>query len=674
MRKSCPEETKDETVCRKDQPDPDVHHHVALSDRRLIEFYKQTAKISARLVKVANEDLDVEIFCALRDTLQPLGVDRGGLLEVSANSPVVKVAHLWCAEGVEPVSSEINLVELFPWSYQELVIKGKDRIMPRLSALPPEAEIDRQSYVLMGTKSALALPLFIGRRVHHLIAVNALKDERDWPEEIIEHLRLLGEIFVSALHRRDAEVELRSVKERLELAAASADAGFWDLDLESGVYWVSDKTREMFGFDPGLTLTREHFIHSVHPDDRELIKEATARAVSTKNETSVEYRLAPAEGQADRWMQTRGRVQEFRADGRLRLMGVTLEVTERKQMEQRLQEQLVEIKRLREQLEEENTYLRNEAAKIETFPNFSSGSSRMQAVMAKIEQVARTGSTVLILGETGTGKELIAKTIHRLSERGRQIMIKVNCAALPAALVESELFGREKGAFTGALSRQVGRFDLANGSSLFLDEIAEMPLETQAKLLRVLQEGEFERLGSPRTIKVDVRIISATNRDLAIEVEQGRFRRDLYYRLNIFPIQMPPLRERLDDIPQLVWQFVNEFGERMGKKIRRISNREMEMLKSHPWPGNIRELRNVIEHAMIVSKGESLELHLPCAEKPRLMQAVTLEDMERRHIRMILDATNGRIKGPDGAAERLGLKPSTLYSRMLKLGLHKGHS
>jgi transcriptional regulator with GAF, ATPase, and Fis domain len=253
-------------------------------------------------------------------------------------------------------------------------------------------------------------------------------------------------------------------------------------------------------------------------------------------------------------------------------------------------------------------------------------------------------------------------------------MIKVNCAALPAALVESELFGREKGAFTGALSRQAGRFDVANGSTLFLDEIAEMPLETQAKLLRVLQEGEFERLGSPRTIKVDVRIISATNRDLAIEVEQGRFRRDLYYRLNIFPIQMPPLRERLDDIPQLVWQFVNEFGERMGKKIRRISNREMEMLKSHPWPGNIRELRNVIEHAMIVSKGESLELHLPCAEKPRLMQAVTLEDMERRHIRMILDATNGRIKGPDGAAERLGLKPSTLYSRMLKLGLHKGHS
>jgi len=343
-------------------------------------------------------------------------------------------------------------------------------------------------------------------------------------------------------------------------------------------------------------------------------------------------------------------------------------------MEMQLQDHILEIKRLREELEEENACLRNEAAKVDTLPNFSCSSSGMQSVAVKIEQVSRTGSTVLILGETGTGKELIAQTIHRLSERGRQMMIKVNCAALPAALVESELFGREKGAFTGALSRQVGRFDLANGSTLFLDEIAEMPLETQAKLLRVLQEGEFERLGSPRTIKVDVRIIAATNRDLGEEVEQGRFRRDLYYRLNIFPIQMPPLRDRLDDIPLLVWEFINEFGERMGKKIRRISNRDMEILKSRPWPGNIRELRNVIEHAMIASKGETLELHPPCAEKPPFMEAVTLEEVERRHIRMILDATNGRIKGPNGAAERLGLKPSTLYSRMLKLDLHKVHS
>jgi transcriptional regulator with GAF, ATPase, and Fis domain len=253
-------------------------------------------------------------------------------------------------------------------------------------------------------------------------------------------------------------------------------------------------------------------------------------------------------------------------------------------------------------------------------------------------------------------------------------MVKVNCASLPASLVESELFGREKGAFTGALSRQVGRFELADGSTLFLDEIAEMPLETQAKLPRVLQEGEFERLGSPRTIKVDVRVIAATNRDLAAEVEQGRFRRDLYYRLNVFPIQIPPLRERTEEIPQLTWQFVNEFSERMGKRVRRIATRDMEVLKGYDWPGNIRELRNVVEHAMIVSSGEVLELELTALAIQRENEPVTLEEMERRHIQKILKRTSGRIKGAGGAAALLGLNPSTLYSRMRKLGINPPRS
>ncbi|OKY74644.1 MAG: hypothetical protein BM485_12420 [Desulfobulbaceae bacterium DB1] len=642
-------------------------------EHQLVEFHKLVSNISARMIKVSNENLDAEILRAMRESLEPLGVDRGGLLEVSADSPVVKVSHIWFAKGVDPVSGELNLTELFPWGYQVVVQDGKDLIMAKVADLPREAEVDRQSYLRMGTRSTLSLPLFISGRVHHIFSIQAQKKERDWPEELIAHLRLLGEIFVSALQRREADLTLRSTKERLDLAAASADAGLWEIDITSGLLWITDKTREMFGFDAALELTVERFLAEIHPEDRAPVTAAIGEACRTGKETGIEYRVVSADGRV-RWMNSRGRLQAEKTGRRPRLMGVTLDVTGRKQMEMQLQDHILEIKRLREELEEENACLRNEAAKVDTLPNFSCSSSGMQSVAVKIEQVSRTGSTVLILGETGTGKELIAQTIHRLSERGRQMMIKVNCAALPAALVESELFGREKGAFTGALSRQVGRFDLANGSTLFLDEIAEMPLETQAKLLRVLQEGEFERLGSPRTIKVDVRIIAATNRDLGEEVEQGRFRRDLYYRLNIFPIQMPPLRDRLDDIPLLVWEFINEFGERMGKKIRRISNRDMEILKSRPWPGNIRELRNVIEHAMIASKGETLELHPPCAEKPPFMEAVTLEEVERRHIRMILDATNGRIKGPNGAAERLGLKPSTLYSRMLKLDLHKVHS
>ena len=293
----------------------------------------------------------------------------------------------------------------------------------------------------------------------------------------------------------------------------------------------------------------------------------------------------------------------------------------------------------------------------------------MRVIMNQVRQVSATGSTVLLQGETGTGKGLIAQTIHRLSDRGKRPMVKVNCAALPGALVESELFGREKGAFTGALSRQKGRFEMADRSTLFLDEVAEMPLETQAKLLRVLQDGEFERLGSSQTMRVDVRLIAATNRDLEEEVASGRFRRDLYYRLNVFPILVPPLRDRREDIATLVWEFVGEFGERMGKKIRRISARDMNTLQTYSWPGNIRELRNVIEHSMIISQGDALEVQRLSAAPPDRARSSSLEDMEREYIRQILKKTGGRIKGPQGAAELLEMNPSTLYSRMRKLGI-----
>ncbi|HEY7746116.1 MAG TPA: sigma 54-interacting transcriptional regulator, partial [Desulfuromonadales bacterium] len=440
-----------------------------------------------------------------------------------------------------------------------------------------------------------------------------------------------------------------------------------------GLFWLTENAREMFGYTADQIVSLERFFEDIPGDDQELIRAEINEACCTGHEISVEYRVVSPDGRV-RWMASRGRVQAGVVDGRLRLMGVTFEVTERKKIEQQLQDQFREIDRLRGQLEMENAYLRNEVAICEDRRDLLGTAASMRSIMAQIEQVARTGSTVLITGETGTGKELVAETIHRLSDRSKRAMVKVNCAALPAALVESELFGREKGAFTGALNRQVGRFELADGSTLFLDEIAEMPLETQAKLLRVLQVGEFERLGSPKTIKVDVRVIVATNRNLAEEVEKGRFRRDLYYRLDVFPIQMPPLRERPEDIPKLVWEFVNEFGERMGKKIRRISASDMQALTACPWPGNIRELRNVIEYSMIVSQSETLELyHLPAASQSA-SAPTTLEEVERRHIQATLRATQGRVKGAGGAAELLGLNPSTLYSRMQKLGINPSRS
>jgi transcriptional regulator with GAF, ATPase, and Fis domain len=275
---------------------------------------------------------------------------------------------------------------------------------------------------------------------------------------------------------------------------------------------------------------------------------------------------------------------------------------------------------------------------------------------------------VLVRGETGCGKELVAEAIHRLSARRSHLMVKVNCAALPSGLVESELFGRERGAFTGALTRQAGRFEIADGSTLFLDEIGELSLDVQAKLLRVLERGEFERLGSPRTIKVNVRLIAATNRDLAEAIKLGRFREDLYYRLKVFPIIVPPLRERPEDIPSLVWTFLEEFSSRMGKKITQVPRKTMEALQRHTWPGNVRELRNVIEHGAIISTGETLRLPL-LDEAGAAASPKTLADVEREHILRVLARTGGHIKGPHGAAAELGLNPATLYSRMKKLGI-----
>jgi transcriptional regulator with GAF, ATPase, and Fis domain len=276
---------------------------------------------------------------------------------------------------------------------------------------------------------------------------------------------------------------------------------------------------------------------------------------------------------------------------------------------------------------------------------------------------------VLILGETGTGKELLARAIHRMSSRNHRPMITVNCAALPASLIESEMFGREKGAFTGALSGRIGRFEIADGSTIFLDEIGELTPDVQMKLLRVLENGHFERLGSNKTIKANVRIIAATNRDLGQAVHKGSFRRDLYYRLNVFPIRVPSLQERIEDLELLVWAFVKEYGERMGKRIESISKKSIEALKRCPWRGNVRELRNVIEQSMIISKGPTLKIQLPGIRGLEETQAMLLKDVERNHILKILKQTDWRVRGNAGAAELLGLKPTTLEARMKKLGV-----
>jgi PAS domain S-box-containing protein len=338
---------------------------------------------------------------------------------------------------------------------------------------------------------------------------------------------------------------------------------------------------------------------------------------------------------------------------------------------EQLQARLREIEGLKQRLEKENIFLRQEIKLQYVHEEIVGRSEKMKKVLSQAEQVAPTDSTVLIQGETGTGKELLARAIHHLSSRKDRPLVTVNCASLPPTLIESELFGREQGAYTGALTRMAGRFEAADGATLFLDEIGELPHDVQSKLLRVLEEGRFERLGSSKTLQVNVRIIAATNRDLPQDVNEGRFRKDLYYRLNVFPIAIPPLRERAEDIPLLVWAFVRQFEKKMGKRVDTISRKSLEALQRHAWPGNVRELRNVIEHAMIASSGRTLTVTQPKRELPGVPETRTLQDLERSHILGVLEKTGWRITGKGGASEILGIKRTTLQSKMKKLGIKR---
>ena len=346
-------------------------------------------------------------------------------------------------------------------------------------------------------------------------------------------------------------------------------------------------------------------------------------------------------------------------------------VLARRESEEELQRALEEVSRLKDQLHAENVYLRTEARERHSPSNIVGKSSAIRQVLEQIQLVSATDSTVLLLGETGTGKELFATRIHELSARHARTMVRVNCAAIPATLLESELFGREKGAFTGALSRQVGRFELADHSTIFLDEIGDLPVDVQVKLLRVLEEHQIERLGNPKPIRVDTRIIAATHRNLEQRISEGTFREDLFYRLNVFPIQVPPLRERAEDIPLLVQRFVEEFSKTFAKRIDTIDKDNLAALQLYSWPGNIRELRNVVERAMITATGRRLTIPVPQSSAAATRRSPKLADVEKEHIRAVLETTGWRIRGAGGAAERLGLAPTTLETRLAKLGLRR---
>ena len=463
---------------------------------------------------------------------------------------------------------------------------------------------------------------------------------------------------------------LRESEERVRVTVDTVPAMIWMVGTDMKCTYVNRRWLDFTGRTEEQELGTG-WTEAIHTDDYERTLKTYETSVQAREPFEMEYRMRRHNGEY-RWILDTG-VPRFDNDGAfLGYIGSCVDMTERKEQEVALQTAHEELHQLKNQLEAENISLQQELQLDDKFGEIVGQSDAIKYVLFKVTQVAPTNTTVLITGETGTGKELVARAIHGASTRKDKPLIKVNCGALSPTLIESELFGHEKGSFTGAIARKQGRFELANGGTIFLDEIGELPPELQVKLLRVIQENEFERIGGSKTIKVDVRIIAATNRNLKVEVEKGSFREDLWYRLNVYPITVPPLRQRREDLPLLVEHFTSIYAKKSGKTIASVSPRSLQSLEVHSWPGNVRELANVIERAVIHTQGSVLQLvdqWEPVVSEPGGTQ--TLEEVERDYIVRTLEKTGWRIEGKSGAATVLGLNPSTLRTRMLKLGIQR---
>jgi formate hydrogenlyase transcriptional activator len=502
---------------------------------------------------------------------------------------------------------------------------------------------------------------------------------------------LIGFLLISRARQRRAEAERErfaqlagSEHRRLNEIVSNVPGVVWESRVDPNnttrsEYFISQHVEKMLGYSIEEWMSEPRFWLTIIPEEeRETILGINDAIFKSGQGGVVQYRWKTKDGRL-LWVEAHLSVIFDENNVPVGLRGVTLDISERKAAEEGLRNALIEVQQLKEKLQQENIYLREQVELEHEFQEIIGNSDEIKYVLFKIQQVAPTDASVLIQGETGTGKELVAQAIHSASARKDRPLVKINCAALPANLIESELFGHEKGAFTGAQTRKIGRFELADGATLFLDEIGELPLELQPKLLRVLQEGEFERLGSSQTRKIDVRIIAATNRNLKTEVQNGLFREDLWYRLNVFPITVPPLRQRTSDIALLVNFFVNQSNRKLGRFVRTISPQTLQALQSYYWPGNVRELANIIERALINSPGAVLQLAdkldgdtvMPVNGNGHRKQNSKLEDVEREHILATLSACDWRIEGVKGAADTLGINSSTLRSRMNKLGIKR---
>jgi len=529
----------------------------------------------------------------------------------------------------------------------------------------------QKACVSRGVESIAIIPVRIGDEI---TAELYLSDEEPglFSEEKVFFLESLAVPIGIAIQNSRLFTSLNNSQKKLMDLFDSATVGILELDTKGHIIQINAKGARLLGYSKPQTLLDkeikiddlsidkdewEAYLESIEGEERAKTQILTFKI--GKDKQYFEFSLSAI-------IDVNEKIKGYRGFFRDMTDSIRLE-------EERLSKAVTEA--LKNRYYQETLLLKDEIKTEHPFDEMIGKSPAVRKVKKAIQQVAPTDTTVLIKGETGTGKELVTRYIHELSLRKDRILVKVNCAALSEGLIASELFGHEKGAFTGAIQKRLGRFEHADKSTIFLDEIGDLPLETQAMLLRVLQDGEFERVGSSKTIKVDVRLLAATNRDLSQLVREKKFREDLYFRLNVFPITIPPLRERKQDIPLLAAYFLEVYGRKLGKRIDRMSEETMERLVEYSWPGNVREMQNIIEHALVISKGESLEIpkaYFVSDGDPRMTAGlVPLELYEKRYIIEVLEHTNGHIYGDKGAAKILGLKPSTLQSRMKKLGIKK---